>query len=174
MAGPGAELDWHFNYWNEEMAEYATGQLGEADTILLGRVTYNAMAKYWPFVATNITFPREDVAFADLMNTHRKVVFSTTLETTNWNNTLLSKKITRKNILNLKKLPGKNMIIFGSGSLVNTLMKWKLVDEYALWVHPVILGHGKPLFAATDDPGKLKPLMTKTFSSGVVLTNYRV
>jgi dihydrofolate reductase len=173
MAGPGCELDWHFNYWNEEMSEYATEQLSYADTILLGRVTYNAMANYWPFVATNLSYPGKNIAFADMMNNHKKVVFSGTLEKAAWNNTRLAKENTSRKILKLKQQPGKNIIIYGSGSIVSALMRWDLIDEYVLWVHPVVLGRGKPLFKGLPDGFKLKLAGTKIFNSGVVLIYYK-
>jgi len=173
MAGPGSELDWHFNYWNEEMSECASEQLSCADTILLGRVTYNAMAKYWPYVASNRSYPRRDIAFADMMNNHNKIVFSGTLKKAFWNNTKLAKENTSRIILKLKQQPGKDIIIYGSGSIVSDLMRWGLVDEYLLWVHPVVLGKGKVLFRGLNDGFKLKLVNTKTFNSGVVLIYYQ-
>lgn len=107
MAGPDCELNWHFNYWNEEMAAYASVQLNEADTILLGRVTYTAMAKYWPLVNTDLLYAREDLAFADMMNRYRKVVFSNTLVTTEWNNAHLAKGNLKTAVEQLKKEPGE-------------------------------------------------------------------
>ncbi len=143
MAGPDCELDWHFNYWNEEMARYAGEQLSKADTILLGRITYNAMAKYWPSKMKDLLCPREDIAFADLINSCQKVVFSKTLENVSWNNSMLAKENIRKEIIKLKQQPGKDMIVYGSGSIVSALSKYNLIDEYVLWVHPVVLGKGK-------------------------------
>ena len=84
MAGPNCELDWHFSFWNEEMAEYASEQLSHADTILLGRITYKAMAKYWPSMAMDLSYPREDIAFAGMMNSYKKIVFSNTLNEVHW------------------------------------------------------------------------------------------
>ena len=173
MAGPDHELDWHFNYWNEEMAACASEQLADADTILLGRITYNAMAKYWPFIGRDLCYPREDIAFADMMNNHRKIVFSGTLKKVGWNNTKLEKQNNRNRIVQLKKQPGKNIIIYGSGSIVSALMKWELIDEYILWIHPVILGKGRQLFSGVLNYGSLQPAGTKVFSSGVVLLCYR-
>ena len=66
MAGTNCELDWHFRYWNEEMARYAGMQLSECDTILLGRITYRAMEKYWPAKSRDLVCPREDIAFTDM------------------------------------------------------------------------------------------------------------
>lgn len=173
MAGPDSELDWHFNFWNEEMATCASEQLNNADTILLGRVTYNAMAKFWPSKVRDRSFPREDIAFAEMMNSYHKVVFSKTLQRTEWNNSSLAQQHIKKEILKLKRQPGKDMIIYGSGSIVSALRKWNLIDEYALWVHPVILGKGRSLFKGSSDNHKLKLVYIKGFSSGVILLDYK-
>ena len=173
MAGPNCELDWHFNYWDEEMAICAGEELSNADTILLGRITYKAMAKYWPFKATDPNYPREDIAFADMMNNHNKIVFSKTLKKAKWNNTRLVKKNMQKKILKWKQQPGKNMIVYGSGSIVSALMHGGLIDDYMLWVHPIILGTGKPLFRDLRDMHGLKLVDTRKFDSGVVILNYQ-
>jgi dihydrofolate reductase len=172
MAGRNCELDWHFNYWNEEMAEHACHQLSKTDTILLGRVTYQAMAQYWPYQSLNLLFPREQIAFADMMNSHLKIVFSKTLEGTQWNNSRLVKKNLANEISKLKRQPGKDMIIYGSGSLVSSLMQSGLIDEYELWVHPVLLGKGKSLFKGLEETHTLRLLKTRSFNSGVIILYY--
>jgi dihydrofolate reductase len=174
IAGPDCELDWHFNYWNEEMARYAGEQLSKADTILLGRVTYNAMAKYWPSKMTDLLCPREDVAFADLINSCHKIVFSKTLENVSWNNSKLAKESIRREITKLKQQPGKDMIVYGSGSIVSALSRSGLIDEYILWLHPVVLGKGKMLFKNTNTRPKLKLLNTRTFNTGVIILYYQL
>jgi Dihydrofolate reductase len=172
MAGPDCELDWHFNYWNEEMADHACQQLSKADTILLGRVTYVAMAKYWPCQACNLSYPREHLAFAEMMNSHLKIVFSKTLSRASWNNSRLVNKHFKAEISRLKRQEGKDIIIYGSGQLVNSLMQSGLIDEYELWVHPVLLGDGKALFTGIEDIRTLKLIKTTPFNSGVVILYY--
>lgn len=172
MAGPNCELDWHFSYWNEEMAECATEQLRKADTILLGRVTYKAMSKYWPSVALDPCSPRQDLAFAGMMNSYNKIVFSTTLESADWSNSILIQHDVGKKVRLLKQQPGKDMIIYGSGTIVSLLMQCGLIDEYILWVHPVVLGKGKPLFRKVSDKQFVRLVSSTTFKSGVVLMNY--
>jgi len=174
IAGPHCELDWHFNYWNNEMSRYASTRLSLADTILLGRVTYTAMAKYWPSVVMDITFPREDIAFADMMNTHSKFVFSNTLKETSWFNSTIIEEESSAVITRLKRLPGKDMIIFGSSRLAQSLIRANLIDEYLLWTYPVILGEGKPLFNGLKGRSSLRLVTVRSFSSGVVLMDYRV
>lgn len=172
MAGSNCELDWHSDYWNEEMTRHISEQLSHADTILLGRVTYKAMATYWPAVAAGLSFSREDIAFAEMMNRYTKIVFSKTLASEEWNNSKFIKGNTRKEIYKLKQETGKDIITYGSGVLVTSLMKLNLVDEYVLWVHPVALGKGKALFKNLPDKLVLKLSGTRSFSSGVVVLNY--
>ncbi len=174
MSGPDCELDWHFNAWNHEMAQAAAEQLSRADTIILGRITYRAMARYWPLQARSLLCPREDIAFADMMNTYTKIVFSKTLQSPEWHNTRLVKGNLAKEITRLKQQPGKNMIIYGSGKIVAAVMQLNLVDEYQVWVHPVILGKGKPLFRELHDKINMKLFQATTFSSGVVMLSYTI
>lgn len=173
MAGPDCELDWHFNYWNDEMAEAAAEQLSKADTILLGRITYRAMALYWPYQAVNLSFARQDIAYADMMNNYKKVVFSKTLTHLGWQNSRLVHGGLKKEIRRLKKEQGKNIIIFGSGSIVSALIKSDLIDEYQLWVHPVLLGNGKPLFKNSKNKTQLSLFHQEKFSSGVTVFFYK-
>lgn len=175
MAGPGSELDWHFNYWTAEMTKHACQQLARADTILLGRVTYEVMANYWPSVASDTSYPREDVVLADMMNNHKKIVFSKTLtraDLVGWYNARLVKGTLKREIQKLKQQAGKDMIIYGSGSMASSLIRSGLVDEFALWVHPVVLGKGIPLFRNIENGFGLKLLSSEIFSSGVILIYY--
>ena len=154
------------------MADSLYSQLSEVDTILLGRVTYAAMANFWPHKAKDLSFPREDIAFADLMNSYRKIVFSKTLTTARWNNSRLVNGDPVTEICNLKKAPGKNMIIYGSGKIVGSLLDLRIIDEYQLWIHPILLGKGKPLFKGIQDKIPLRLSRTTSFSSGVVKLHY--
>ena len=174
MSGVDCGLDWHLQSWTGEMAECLSEELSKADTILLGRITYDAMSKYWPAKAIDCSFPREDIAFADMMNSYKKIVFSKTLKNVKWNNSKLVKKNIAKEIFDLKKEPGKNIIVYGSGQLVSSLMQLNLVDEYQVWIHPVLLGKGKSLFNSHNYPQQknMKLFKTKKFSSGVVMLCY--
>ena len=164
FAGPNGEIDWFV--WDEETAKYSRGLAASIDTILFGRVTYELMAGYWPTIAT------EDPVITEYMNHSPKIVFSRTLEKADWKNTKLIKELNKEEILNLKKQPGKDMVIYGSGSIVSTLAKWGLIDDYRLFVNPVVLGSGKPLFKGLDGKLQLKLFSTKTFHCGVVLLHY--
>lgn len=172
ISGPDCELDWHFDNWTPDMATALCEQLSQADTILLGRVTYNAMARYWPSKSRDLSYPREDIAFADMMNSYSKVVFSKTMATSQWNNSIFIKGNIEKEVVRLKEQTGKDIIIYGSGILVSAMMQLNLIDEYILWIHPIVLGKGKPLFKALHGRFGLKLLQTRRFSSGVVALSY--
>jgi dihydrofolate reductase len=103
----------------------------------------------------------------------RKIVFSRTLETAEWNNATLLHEISPDDIVALKQESGKNVVIYGSASLVQALMDLGLIDEYQLLVHPIVLGSGKRLFRDGSNTTALRLVETKTFSSGVVLLSYR-
>lgn len=173
MCGPDCELDWHFKCWTKEMGDALCKQLSMADTILLGRVTYNAMAKYWPAKIIDPSIGGGDFAFANMMNSYKKIVFSKTITSPGWNNSKLVNGNLEGEITALKHKPGKDIIVYGSGKLVSALMHYSLIDEYQLWLHPVILGKGKLLFNNLHKRLDLKLLKSKTFSSGVILLHYK-
>jgi dihydrofolate reductase len=177
VSGPDAELDWHFDRWDPDIAQVLSKELSKVDTILLGRITYEAMAKYWPTRAMDFLCPRDDIAYAVMMNRHHKAVYSKTLNKTTWNNSTLIKGDIKKEITSLKRPQNgqdKDIITYGSGTLVTALIRLNLVDEFQLWIHPVILGKGKPLFRELNYTNNLRLLSTKTFDSGVVFAHYAV
>lgn len=169
MAASDGGLDWHLHNWTTDMADLLAQQLNDADTILLGRNTYSAMAAYWPAVSTGLRLSRDDLAYATLINSCQKVVCSTTLKNPRWENSRVISSNIHQEILKLKELPGKSIIVYGSHTLVQYLSKFNLVDEYLLWLYPVIIGRGAPLFS---HPQKLELLGSKTLSSGVVVLRY--
>lgn len=172
MAGTNGELDWHFPLWNEEMSAYSFEQLSMMDTILLGRISYQLMADYWPYAGVRPLLSDQEAGFARMMNNHRKVVFSRTLDKLRWKNSELVRRDIQEEIWRMKQLPGKDMIIYGSGSIVNMCMQQGLIDEFRLWVHPVTLERGIPLFQDELQVIKLKFLKTRSFSTGVVIFYY--
>jgi dihydrofolate reductase len=174
MAGPDGELDWHTPYWDDEMARVTAEQLGNAGTILLGRNTYQGMAPYWPAQLANLHSAREDADFADMMNSYEKVVFSKTLKSVSWRNSRLANRNISKEIYTLKNSPGKDLLVYGSGKLVAALTKLHLVDEYRIWVYPVALNKGRPLFNDLREKLSMQPAYINVFGSGVVLMCYNV
>jgi len=159
---------WQLPYFNDEMGEAVGAAMVAADAMLLGRVTYQEFASYWPGVSS------EDQPFADYMNNSPKYVASRTLEgPLEWNNSTLIKGNLVEEIARLKRQPGKNIAITGSVTLVQSLLEQDLLDELGLMIHPVVVGSGKRLFEEGGDPKKLKLVESKTFSTGVVYLTYQ-
>ena len=171
IAGPNEEMDWVIV--DEEMGTYEDEVVSAADTLLLGRVTYQSFAGSWPYVPDNPAAHPGEKEYARKLNAMRKIVFSKTLPTVEWNNSSLVKEVLPEDITKLKQEPGRDMLIYGSASLVRTLTNHGLIDEYQLLVHPVVLGGGKPLFQDIKERKKLKLVKTKTFPSGVIGLYYQ-
>lgn len=174
MAASDGGLSWHTDFWDDEIARAFTLQLAEADTLLLGRKTYEAMAPYWKSIAENINPPRLDADFNDLMLRHEKVIFSRTLtRAAGWGNCRLANRNAAKEIDGLKSDKGKDLLIYGSGKLVTSLARLNLIDEYRLWMHPVALQKGRSLFGDFTALPQVKLSFSKKFDSGVVLMCYK-
>lgn len=170
MVGKNEDMSWVFKTFNEEMGKYAGDLMASMDTVLLGRVTYEIMANAWP----NMT--EEQSPGADKMNSVQKVVVSTTMNKAPWGKyepaRIIKDKI-EEQVKDLKQEAGKNnIVIYGSGTLVNNLSKLGLIDEYQLLVHPILLGSGKQLFKSLEQPIDLKLQQTKIFSNGVTVLYY--
>lgn len=164
--GPNHAIDWH--RVDDEFNDFAIAQLNTIDVLLFGRVTYELMANYWPSTGA----VEDDPVIAKKMNSMPKIVFSTTLEKADWNNTRLVKVNAVNEVQNLKQQPGKDLLLMGSATLAATLIRSGLLDEYRLIINPVILGSGTPLFKDMEKPLNLKLLKTKTFQNGNVLLYY--
>jgi len=156
---------WSFPFWNEEIGKFKFDELFSSDALLLGRVTYQGFAKAWPSM-------HDEAGYGKRMNGFPKHVVSRTLEKLDWNNSHLIKGDVEKEVSKLKQQPGQDLLIFGSGQLVNALMQHDLIDEYRLLVYPIVLGSGKRLFSDANK-ANLKLVETKTFGSGVVLLRYQ-
>ena len=167
FAGPNEELDLFI--WDEEMAKFSTDQLKTVDIILLGRVTYQLFADYWPTPSAY----KENPIIAPMMNDLQKIVFSRTLDRAEWNNSKVVKENVAEEISRLKQQPGKDMVIFGSGTIVSAFAKLGLIDLYRLIVNPLILGRGKPLFKGLNNKLKMKLLNAKALASGNVILEYQ-
>ena len=156
---------------DEELHQHYNDLLRNADTLLYGRITYQLMESYWPSVVKNPTGNKPIDEFAVLIDNISKWVFSRTLRKVTWKNTALKNEVTKEEILELKRQEGKNILV-GSPSLIITMAQLNLIDEYQLAIHPIILGHGLPLFKNIRDKINLTLLKTKTFGSGVVALYY--
>jgi dihydrofolate reductase len=159
---------WQHPYFNDEMGQAIGAAMAAAEAMLLGRVTYQEFASYWPGVSS------EDQPFADYMNNTPKYVVSRTLEEPlEWSNSTLIKGNVAEEIIRLKQQPGKNIAITGSVTLVEYLLQVDLLDELGLMVHPVVVGSGKRIFEEWGDPKGLTLVDSKTFSTGVVYLTYQ-
>ncbi len=158
MENPG----WTFKYWNDEIANFKGEEQLTSDALLLGRVTYQGFAAAWP--------ESKDEG-AEQMNSMPKYVVSTTLDKVEWNNSRLIKANIVDEITKLKQQDGKNLLVYGSATLVQTLMQHDLVDSYRLLVYPVVLGEGKRLFQEGSS-ATLKLVDAQSFSSGVTALIY--
>ena len=150
--------------WDAFGAENAKG----GGTLLFGRVTYELMASYWPTPLA----AQNDPVVAKHMNSLPKVVFSRTLDRASWSNTKLVTDDMVAEIRRMKRQPGEDMAILGSGSIVSQLAQEGLVDEYQIVVNPVVLGAGRTLFDGVKERLPLKLTRTRAFGNGNVLLCY--
>jgi dihydrofolate reductase len=169
IVGPNEDMSWVIERFNDQMGTYAGDLMAAMDTVLLGRKTYEIMAQAWPN-ATEATSPG-----ADRMNNTPKLVVSRTLTTApwgTWNNASILSNNLEDELERRKQQPGKNIVIYGSAQLVQALTQSRLIDEYHMLVHPVLLGSGKRLFAGATQPTTLTLLRTEAFTNGVVVLYY--
>ena len=150
--------------WNAFVAENAKG----GGQLLFGRITYDLMKSYWP---TPIAL-KNDPVVAERMNNLPKVVFSRTLDEASWNNTTLVKGDLPAEIRRMKKEPGQDMVIMGSGSIVSQLAPEGLIDEYQFVIVPVVLGKGRTMFDGIKEKLSLRPTKTRTFGNGNIFLCY--
>jgi dihydrofolate reductase len=155
--------EWAFSYSNDEMEEANAAGMAASDALLLGRVTYEGLAAFWPNQPAG-------TPLVDYINSVPKFVVSGTLEEPlGWNNSTLIKEDVAEGVAELKQQPGKDITILGSGALVRTLLQ----DGLTLMVHPIVLGSGKRLFEDGGDRKLPKLVDSKTFSTGVVSLTYQ-
>ena len=154
---------WHFPYFDDEMGEVVGSAMAAADTMLLGRRTYEEFAAFWP---------NAEDEMAAYMNNTPKVVVSRSLQEATWHNTTLINDDVEGRIAELKQQPGRNIGITGSATLVRSLLTAGLLDELHLLVHPVVVGTGKRLFAEGMGHVPLQLVESTTFKTGVVSVRY--
>ena len=161
-----ASEQWQPPYVSEDVAEAIQTSIHSSEAALLGRVTYQMFAAYWP------TQTKNEFGVADKLNSQPKFVVSSTLDKTEWYNTTLIKGNVIEEIRRLKQQSGGDIRLSGSAMLAQTLMQAGLVDEYWLLVHPVVRGRGKRLFADGMESADLKLVESNAFRSGAVLLRY--
>ena len=170
VEGPNREIDWPII--DEELHTFVNDQQSAIDTYLYGRRMYQLMAADWPPVETAPSMPGYMVEFSRIWKAMPKVVFSKTLDRVEWNSRLARGNNIAEEVARLKAQPGKDMAI-GGANLASTFMRLGLIDEYRLFVHPVIVGGGTPYFTALDDRLALKLVDTHTFGTGVIYLCYQ-
>ncbi len=168
VEGPNKELDWHVI--DEEFHTFVNNQQSEFDTYLCGRRLYETMV-YWETADQNPSSSPIELEFARIWQRTPKVVFSKTLEQVQGNARLVRDNIAVE-VTKLKQQPGKNMDV-GGPNLASTFIRLGLVDEYRLFVQPVILGSGTPFFPTPADRINLRLIETHTFNSGVIYLRYQ-
>jgi len=156
---------WSMKYWNDQIADFKASEMAAVDSLLLGRVTYEGFAAAWPQ-------RQGQDAYADKMNSMPKYVVTTTLAEGSWTNSRLIRENVVEEIHRLKGQPGDDILIFGSGALINSLVPHGLIDEYRLLVYPLVLGSGQRLFSDGTNT-RLRLVDATPFDSGAVAMIYR-
>jgi dihydrofolate reductase len=169
IEGPNRELDWHLV--DDEVHRHFNEVLGAMSAFLSGRVAYEMMAEFWPTADADPASTQPMVEFAGIWRDTPKIVYSTTLERAGWNTTIV-RDVVVEEVEALKAQPGGDMVL-GGADLAASFMRHDLIDEYRLYVHPVAIGRGKPLFPTSDTRIELRLAATRTFGNGVVLLHYR-
>jgi dihydrofolate reductase len=158
---------WVFPYFTDEVGQEVGANMQAADTMLLGRRTYDEWAAYWPDKTAS------DDPYADFINSIPKHVFSTTLRPPlSWRNATLVGDNPREHVLQLKSQPGKDIAVSGSIGLIGWLLRENLIDELSLLVFPVLVGNGKRLFDGSDQVA-LKLAQSRSFENGVLALTYQ-
>ncbi|CAN5414643.1 dihydrofolate reductase family protein [soil metagenome] len=175
VAGPNGEMDWI--KVDEEIFDYGGKRISESDTALYGRVTYQMMENYWPTAADKPTATRHDIEHSKWYSKVHKVVLSKTMkEAGSANSKIIGDNLSDGiNEIKQSRNGGSNeILLFGSPTATHSLMQLNLIDGYWLFVNPVILGQGIPLFTDIKEKIKLKLLGTRPFTCGVTELNYTV
>ena len=172
VAGPNGEMNWI--KVDEEIFDYGAKRISEGNTSLYGRVTYQMMEGYWPTAADKPDASKHDIEHSKWYANVHKVVLSKTMKNDDLANTTVIGDDLVDGINKVKQGEGADILVFGSPKATHSLMQHNLIDGYWLFVNPIILGEGIPLFVNVKDKIKLELLNTRQFTSGVTELNYLV
>ena len=179
VAGPNGEMDWI--KVDEEIFDYLGKRISEGDTALYGRVTYQMMENYWPTAADKPTASKHDIEHSKWYKKVHKIVLSKTIKDAGLTNTKIISDNLSDRINEIKQSRpasggsgSEEILLFGSPTATHSLIQLNLIDGYWLFVNPIILGRGIPLFVDIKDKIELKLLTTRQFSYGVTELNYTV
>jgi dihydrofolate reductase len=168
IEGPRREIDWHCV--DDELHRHFNDQLRTMGAFLNGRVMYELMAAFWPTADRDAPSDGPVAEFAGIWRDMPKLVFSRTLQRADWNATIV-RDVVVEDVLKLKAQPGGDLLLGGSG-IAAPFMQHDLIDEYRIYVHPIVLGRGKPLFPTPAARIPLRLAESRTFGNGVVLLRY--
>jgi dihydrofolate reductase len=164
IAGINGEMDWTTRDWDDKLKKYV-GEITEPiDCIILGRKLAQGFIPYWA------SHPEQEGA--DKFNSTKKVVFTKTLEKSEWDNTVLAKGYLVEEIAKLKRQDGKDIIAYGGATFVSALIKHGLIDEFHLFINPTAIGNGMSIFKELNNKQNLRLLKTTSFECGIVVLNY--
>lgn len=165
-----SQLDWMTWKWDKKLIEYTGNITTQVDTILLGRKMTDGFIKHWANVASNPDSPEYE--FGKIFTDTPKVVFTKTLDSSPWHNTVLAKGELREEVDKLKNSIGGDIIVYGGSTFVSSLIKENLIDEYQLYINPVILGEGMTLFSSVKEHLPLKLIKSTAFECGITVLHY--
>jgi len=170
VAGPNKEMDW-INV-DEHLFEYSGMLTDNADTALYGRVTYQMMEEYWPTADEQVNASKHDIQHSRWYKNSTKIVISKTMKDRNITNTIILSENIVDQVQRIKQQDGKNILIFGSPTASHILMQHNLIDDFWLFVNPILIGEGIPIFKNINEKVNLKLVESKVMSSGVVVLHY--
>lgn len=165
------EMDWI--QLEDEIFDYAGERTNQADTALYGRITWQMMENYWPTAGDKPDATKHDIEHSRWYNMVEKVVISKTLTENELKNTKIISENPAMEIRKIKNRSGKDILLLGSPSVVHMLLKENLIDEFWLFVNPVLLGEGIPLFGSFKEKINLRLIFSKALKSGVVCLHYQ-
>jgi dihydrofolate reductase len=171
FAGADGNIDWH--NVDSEFNDFAVEQTSQFGGIIFGKMTYQIFEEFWPKVVNDKKMSKEDRKIAQIIDDVWKIVVSKSLKKVTWKNSKLYHDIDHQEVKQWKAYDGKDLVIFGSGTIVQQMTKLKLIDEYRFLINPVVLGKGKPMFANQDEMLKLTLVATRKFKNGNILLTYR-
>lgn len=170
VAGPDGEMNWI--KVDQEIFDFVGERIEKTDTALYGRVTYEMMENYWPTAGDKPSASKHDLEHSKGYNNAHKIVLSKTMQAEDRPNTEILSDDLPSRIEEIKQQEGSEILLFGSPTATHALTELNLIDGYWLFVNPIVLGQGVPLFVNTKDKINLTLLSSKQFSSGVVELNY--
>lgn len=172
VAGPNGEMDWI--KVDQEIFDYVSKRISGGDTAMYGRKTYQMMESYWPTAADNPTATKHDIEHSKWYSNVRKIVLSKSMNETNLENIKIISDNLSESVNEIRQHNGEDILLFGSPTATHSLMQLNLIDGFWLFVNPIILGKGIPLFIDIKEKVKLNLLNTQQFSCGVTELNYTV